>query len=661
MASVHGVLAASPAPWLLVFDNAPDRASVAPFVPPAGPGRVLITSRNQIWPPGQALEVPVLDPQVAAEFLVGRTGDPDRRAALELAGELGGLPLALEQAAAYVQASGESLAGYLALFRQRRADLLGRGEPTGYPETVATTWRLAFEELQQAAPGAAGLLRLLAFCAPEAIPLRLLLQPRPGLAGQLGQEVAPVLVPLLEDELAAGDAIAALRRYSLISPPLTGWCRCTGWSRRSPPTRCPPSWRGAWRQAAAAVIEAALPADPEQPADLAGVRGAAAARPGSPRARPATAWPESPVSRRERQLCGGRDSPAAGPGAPAGEPRPRAPGDPHRPREPRPLDRAGGDAAAARDQFAALLPVMERVLGAEHPDTPDRSRQPGLLDRGGGGCGRGPGPVRRAAARSWSGSWARAPRHPGRPRRPRPLDRGGRGCGRGPGPVRRAAARCASGSPAPSTPRRSRARANLAHWTGEAGDAAAARDQFAALLPVRGAGLRRRAPEHPDRPRQPRPLDRARRGMRPRPGTSSPRCCPVRERVLGAEHPDTLTTRGNLARWTGAAGDAAAARDHVRRAAARRWNGSSAPSTPDTLTARGSLARWTGEAGDAAAARDQYAALLPVRERISGPEHPDTLTARGNLAYWTGAAGDAATARDHVRRAAAGAGAGLRP
>ena len=143
VAAVHGVLAASPARWLLVFDNAPDRGSVARFVPPAGPGRVLITSRNQIWPPGQALDVPVLDTQVAAAFLAGRTGDPDRRAALELAGELGGLPLALEQAAAYVQASGETLAGYLALFRKRRPDLLGRGEPTGYPQTVATTWRLA--------------------------------------------------------------------------------------------------------------------------------------------------------------------------------------------------------------------------------------------------------------------------------------------------------------------------------------------------------------------------------------------------------------------------------------------------------------------------------------------------------------------------------------
>jgi hypothetical protein len=221
---------------------------VARFVPPVGPGRVLITSRNQIWPPGQSLEVPVLGPQVAAEFLVGRTGDPDQRAALDLAGELGGLPLALEQAAAYVQASGDTLADYLASFRQRRPDLLRRGEPTGYPETVATTWKLAFEDLQDVAPGAAGLLRLLAFYAPEAIPLRLLLQSRPGLAGQLGQEVAPMLVPLLEDGLAAGDAIAALRRYSLIGPPADGSVSAHRLVQAVTAERMPAELASQWRQ-----------------------------------------------------------------------------------------------------------------------------------------------------------------------------------------------------------------------------------------------------------------------------------------------------------------------------------------------------------------------------------------------------------------------------
>ena len=132
VASVHGVLAAYRADWLIVFDNVPDRASVQTFLPPAGRGRVLITSRNQIWPPDQALDVPMLDQEVAAEFLTNRTGDQDRQAALGLASELGGLPLGLEQAAAYVQVTGDNLADYLALFRQRRVAMLARGEPTGY-------------------------------------------------------------------------------------------------------------------------------------------------------------------------------------------------------------------------------------------------------------------------------------------------------------------------------------------------------------------------------------------------------------------------------------------------------------------------------------------------------------------------------------------------
>ena len=283
VASVHGVLAAFPAEWLLVFDNAPDRASVAAFVPPAGRGRVLITSQNPLWPPGQALEVPVLDPEVAAEFLVNRTGDPDRQAALELAGELGGLPLALEQAAAYIQATGDSLAGYLALFRQRRAGPAGPRRAHRVRQDGGHHLGAGVRPAGAVRAGRGGLLRLLAFCAPEAIPLRLLLQPRPGLAGAARRRGGA----------GAGAAAGGSRwpprtrsrrcagiRWS--ARPRTGRCRCTGWCRPSPPIRCPRSWPEQWRQAAAAVIEAAIPGDTEPAGDLAGLRGAAAARPGGP-------------------------------------------------------------------------------------------------------------------------------------------------------------------------------------------------------------------------------------------------------------------------------------------------------------------------------------------------------------------------------------------
>ncbi len=119
--------------------------------------------------------------------------------------------------------------------------------------------------MQQTAPGAAGLLLLLAFCAPEAVLLRLLLQPRLTLSGQLAPEVAPVLAPLLEDELAAGDAIAALRRYSLVTPVGDGSVSVHRLIQAVTADQMPAELAQAWRQAAAALIEAAIPAHTELP------------------------------------------------------------------------------------------------------------------------------------------------------------------------------------------------------------------------------------------------------------------------------------------------------------------------------------------------------------------------------------------------------------
>ena len=386
VASVHGVLAALPVGWLLVFDNAPSRAAVAAFLPPAGRGRVLITSRDQIWPQGQAVEVPVLEQQVAVGFLANRTGDPDGQAAGVLAGELGRLPLALEQAAAYIQASGESLAGYLGLFRRRRRDMLGRGEPTGYPGTVATTWRLAFEDVRQAAPGAAGLLRLMAFCAPEAIPLRLLLQPRPGLAEQFAREVASVLTPLLEDELAAGDAIAALRRYSLVTPAADGSVSVHQLVQAVTADQMPTELAKMWRQAAAALIEAAIPGNPDLPA----------------------AWPTCAALLPHAQAVLDLTSDGIW----------------------RMAFYLGysGSYAAARDLFQLIADTRSQddAHGAENPTT--LSVRSNLARwTGEAGSGRCPRPVRRTAAGARAGPRPGAPGHLERPRQPRLLHRAGWG------------------------------------------------------------------------------------------------------------------------------------------------------------------------------------------------------------------------------------------
>ena len=129
---MHGALAVRPGDWLLIFDNAPGPGELQGRLPPKGRGRVIITSQNPQWPGGQAMEVPVLGFDVAATFLQGRTGSADQDAARELAVELGGLPLALEQAAAYMETTGRDIGWYLTMFRQRRTDLLARGEVIGY-------------------------------------------------------------------------------------------------------------------------------------------------------------------------------------------------------------------------------------------------------------------------------------------------------------------------------------------------------------------------------------------------------------------------------------------------------------------------------------------------------------------------------------------------
>jgi hypothetical protein len=102
----------------------------------------------------------------------------------------------------------------------------------------------------------------------------------------------------------------------------------------------------------------------------------------------------------------------------------------------------------------------------------------------------------------------------------------------------------------------------------------------------------------------------------------------------GVEHPGTLAARHNLARWTGAAGDAAGARDQFAALLPIRER-VLGPEHPNTLNTRANLAGWTARAGDAAGARDQFAALLPTYERVLGPEHPNTLNTRANLAHWT--------------------------
>jgi hypothetical protein len=132
--------------WLLILDNAPEPAAIHPYLPHTIHGHLIITSRHFGWGgTAQSLTVPVLPREEAVKLLLGVTQQSDGEVAGAIAQTLGDLPLALAQAAAYIDATGLSLSAYVQRLQTHLEALLRRGEGSpDYPNTVATTWTMAF-------------------------------------------------------------------------------------------------------------------------------------------------------------------------------------------------------------------------------------------------------------------------------------------------------------------------------------------------------------------------------------------------------------------------------------------------------------------------------------------------------------------------------------
>ncbi len=158
-------------------------------------GAELLLRRAGIIPEGATLE---------------RASTTDRAAALAIVRAMDGLPLALDQAGAYIEETHESVSNYLSIYQEQRAELLKRrgGLVPGHPDSVATTWSLAFEHVEEANPAAIELMRLCAYLSPDAIPEELISEGAPHLGS--------VLQPVAADRSKLNTAIAELLKYSLI-------------------------------------------------------------------------------------------------------------------------------------------------------------------------------------------------------------------------------------------------------------------------------------------------------------------------------------------------------------------------------------------------------------------------------------------------------------
>jgi tetratricopeptide (TPR) repeat protein len=206
---------------LLVLDNAEDEESIHKWIPGAGACRTIITSRYSNWSPGIVkLEMYVLDPEPARELLmkrVDRLVEGDEMSACDaLAKDLGYLPLALEQAAAYMAKNRHyTFHKYLEYYRRVRTELLEKKVlgSTQYPDAVATTWNVTIEKLS--AP-ARSVLRLASFLADTPIPLGLFrtdIQKVKKLAQQFPR--SPPGSTSIDAELFINDLFGELHDYSM--------------------------------------------------------------------------------------------------------------------------------------------------------------------------------------------------------------------------------------------------------------------------------------------------------------------------------------------------------------------------------------------------------------------------------------------------------------
>ena len=208
--------------WLLVLDNVENPALIQDFLTIVRNGALLLTSRHlaldgrmprivlqQMWAEEGAFLL-----LRRAQYLAAHASDDRARArnfalASRIATIMDGLPLALDQAGAYIEETQCNLADFLSLLQRAPIALLGeRNSHADHPFSVTQTFALAFEQICGEHHAAADLLTLCCFFAPEQIPEESICLS----AAQLDQPLARVVA----DALQFNAALRHLLAYSLL-------------------------------------------------------------------------------------------------------------------------------------------------------------------------------------------------------------------------------------------------------------------------------------------------------------------------------------------------------------------------------------------------------------------------------------------------------------
>ncbi|MDR0898071.1 MAG: tetratricopeptide repeat protein [Oscillospiraceae bacterium] len=210
--------------YLFLFDNAEGYENLGEYLPRHTPrGHALITSREVVAVQGvhvESVDVDIFKPGDALTFLRNRIGKGikvDKADGDKLAEALGFLPLALEQAAAYIRQKKYTLPGYMTLLEDKGLEVFaGRSPNPNYEKTVLTTWTITMEQLE---PDARELMYMLAHCAPNDIPLHMFAKGHEYLPEALKAALWP------EDALKQDVLIEKLQRFALVKLKRDAWNR----------------------------------------------------------------------------------------------------------------------------------------------------------------------------------------------------------------------------------------------------------------------------------------------------------------------------------------------------------------------------------------------------------------------------------------------------
>ncbi|GHO80010.1 tetratricopeptide repeat protein [Ktedonobacter sp. SOSP1-85] len=208
--------------WLLIFDNVENIALVKRFIPTTMRGSLLFTSRRQaLGVTAQVLYLEPMDSEEGIQFLLRRARlldtsktqeslpEEEKAIAQDIISAMGGLPLALDQAGSYIEATHCTLSDYFYLHQASQLDLLDEREThDDHPMSVVRTFTLIFKQLEQHNAQAAEMLTVCAFLAPEAIPESFFSAGAPYLG--------PTFEKLASEPIVFHSAIRALLMFSLL-------------------------------------------------------------------------------------------------------------------------------------------------------------------------------------------------------------------------------------------------------------------------------------------------------------------------------------------------------------------------------------------------------------------------------------------------------------